>query len=300
MASLTPEKPSGKYTLKASKNRGHRNDLTDLDEFVKNGVLRSKHGRDRPDHVSTLMELARDGPLEDFMTACGQLKDSSDNSGNSTYVNLNRAVALNDVNFEDQREALRKLYGAGEKEIGKIFRDIKEMQFNDEDRNWRTKNIREKSRVGNKAERLPVMWNARAVIYPGAVAAFATAGFLILPPGKSHRKVIATTVVGGFVCLFCLLSFLRKIFKSLGLLFLILDLAAQQKLEKYTVNAVKMMLGKPLVDILENRYKAWYKACYTAPVNKFFDTEDSDLFDDIPSITSGDSLVELTASVGTS
>jgi hypothetical protein len=132
-----------------------------------------------------------------------------------------------------------------------------------------------------------------AISLAGAVAAFATAGFLTLPPGKSHRKVIATTVVGGFVCLFCLLSFLRKILKSLGLLFVILDYAAQQKLEKYTVNAVKMMLGKPLLDTLENRYKAWYKAWYTDPVDEFFKTEDEDSnkVHYSPSITSGHSLV---------
>jgi ankyrin repeat protein len=73
-----------------------------------------------------------------------------------------------------------------------------------------------------------------------AVAAFATAGFLLVPAGiEPQRKVIATTVIGGFVCLFCLLSFVRKILKALGLLFLMVDLIAQKKIEDFIFKGLK-------------------------------------------------------------
>ncbi|CAK9221118.1 unnamed protein product [Sphagnum troendelagicum] len=110
-----------------------------------------------------------------------------------------------------------------------------------------------------------------------AVAAFAIAGFLIVPHGIEHRrKVIATTVIGGFVCLFCLLSFVRKILKALGLFFFWLDLLAQRQLEKYiykpVVDGVKLILGRSLVYALKKQYDAWY----TNPVRNFFTSEKDD------------------------
>ncbi|CAM6027366.1 unnamed protein product [Sphagnum balticum] len=111
-----------------------------------------------------------------------------------------------------------------------------------------------------------------------AVAAFAIAGFLIVPYGIEHqRKVIATTVIGGFVCLFCLLTFVRKIFKALGLFFLLLDIKAQQQLKNCTGMGVKMMRLEPLLNAIEYRYKA----CFTIPFNKLFNMDDSDLNDGI-------------------
>jgi ankyrin repeat protein len=102
-----------------------------------------------------------------------------------------------------------------------------------------------------------------------AVAAFAIAGFLIVPPGIEHkRKVIATTVIGGFVCLFCLLSFIRKIFKALGLFFLMLDLVAQQQLVKCISTVVTTILGTFLED--------QYNALYTTPINNFFKIGEED------------------------
>jgi len=65
-----------------------------------------------------------------------------------------------------------------------------------------------------------------------AVAAFATAGFLILPPGKPHRKVIATTAIGGFVCFFFLLTFLRKITRAIAPSFLKLDYIIQSQIKE--------------------------------------------------------------------
>jgi hypothetical protein len=108
-----------------------------------------------------------------------------------------------------------------------------------------------------------------------AVAAFAIAGFIIMPPGIEHqRKVIATTVIGGFVCLFCLLTFVRKLFKASGLFFLMLDLFAQQQLEKYIYKPILKLLGK----LLGN----WYNAWYTIPIDKFFKLEE----EGVPTATS--------------
>jgi ankyrin repeat protein len=190
MASPTPGNATGNLVLIASKKSKDRTDLVDVDDSVKKGVLRWKHGRttngDRPEvstlmksskdgqtangeepNVITLMGIARDGPFEDFKTAWGQIKD---NSVGSTYVNLNRAVALRGVNFEAQREALEKLDEVGEGDIDKILQDIKTMQDSDKDGNWRTENIGENFRVGKGEEHLPVIWNACAVIYPGRTA----------------------------------------------------------------------------------------------------------------------------------
>jgi hypothetical protein len=100
-----------------------------------------------------------------------------------------------------------------------------------------------------------------------AVAAFATASHLLVPAGIEHqRKFIATTVIGGFVCLFCLLSFVRKILKALGLYFLMLDLIAQKKIEDFIATGFRTILGTSSVDAIE--------ALYTAPVNKFFKIEE--------------------------
>jgi len=118
-----------------------------------------------------------------------------------------------------------------------------------------------------------------------AVAAFAIAGLLLVPPGIEHqRKVIVTTVIGGFVCLFCLLSFIRKILKALGLFFLMLDLVAQQQLGKCISKVFTTILGTSRVDALEGQYKAQYKALYTTRINEFFKIQD----DDDPTSSHGD------------
>jgi len=99
-----------------------------------------------------------------------------------------------------------------------------------------------------------------------AVAAFATAGFLILPPGKPHRKVIATTAIGGFVCFFFLLSFLRKITRALDPIFLWLDYKIQSQIKKLiwkpvTEGVTSRLVPKQLVTDL----KKWYKEQVTDP-----------------------------------
>jgi ankyrin repeat protein len=190
MASSTAGNATANPVLIASKKSKDRTDLVDADDSVKNGVLHWKHGRtpngDRPDvstltksskdgqtangeedNVITLMGIARDGPCKDFMTAWGQF---TDNSVKSTYVNLNRAVALIGVEFEAQREALEKLDEVGKGDVDKILTDIKSMQKFDKDGNWRTENIGEDSRVGKGEEHVPDRWKACAVIYPGRTA----------------------------------------------------------------------------------------------------------------------------------
>ncbi|CAM6027368.1 unnamed protein product [Sphagnum balticum] len=193
MASPTPEKASGYPALKASKNFKDKTDLDDDDNSVKTCVFRWERGRTtngvRPDvsalmnsskdgqtangnkpNVITLMGIARDGPFEDFMTAWGQFNDRNDNSVGSTFVNLNRAVGLKDVNFKAQSEALKKLYDFGGEEIEKIIEEIESMKTLDNDGDWKTENIEANHRVRKQDEHLPVIWNACAVICPGRTA----------------------------------------------------------------------------------------------------------------------------------
>jgi hypothetical protein len=113
-----------------------------------------------------------------------------------------------------------------------------------------------------------------------AVAAFATAGFIIVPTGIEHRrKVLATTVVGGSVCLFFLLSFIRKILRASGLFILWLDYSAQNQFRNHISKpfavGVKKMLGEQVVTYIEEWYKEHPKAWYRNHVTNFFkDQED--------------------------
>jgi len=130
-----------------------------------------------------------------------------------------------------------------------------------------------------------------------AVAAFAIAGFLIVPHGIEHRrKVIATTVIGGFVCLFCLLSFVRRILKASSLFFFWLDFLAQRQLEKYIYKpVVKPILRSSRVDALKTQYNAWY----TKHVRKFLTSEEEDEEED-DSTTSHDGSASKTTEASTS
>jgi len=147
--------------------------MEDGDRFVGNGISRVNHEpatNGDKSNVIALMEIARDGPLNDFMTAWGHFKNCDNNSRESTFVDLNRAVALNGVNFKAQHKAIEKLYEVRDEEIEKILDEIETMRTLDKDGDWRTKNIGENSRVGKKEEHLPVIWNALPVIYPGRTA----------------------------------------------------------------------------------------------------------------------------------
>jgi ankyrin repeat protein len=114
-----------------------------------------------------------------------------------------------------------------------------------------------------------------AISLASAVAAFATAGHLLVPAGiEPQRKVIATTVIGGFVCLFCLLSFVRKILRASGLFFLWLDYSAQQEFHIHIslplAALVKTMLGKQRATGIEGNIKGWY----TRHVTNFFEDQE--------------------------
>jgi ankyrin repeat protein len=57
-----------------------------------------------------------------------------------------------------------------------------------------------------------------------AIGAFGTAGFLSLPPGIHYdEKVVATTTIGGILCLYCLVGFVRKLAKAYSPIFLYAD-----------------------------------------------------------------------------
>ncbi|CAK9221102.1 unnamed protein product [Sphagnum troendelagicum] len=102
-----------------------------------------------------------------------------------------------------------------------------------------------------------------------AVAAFATAGFLILPPGKPHRKVIATTAIGGFVCFFFLLTFLRKITRALDPIFLWLDYKIQSLIKERVWKPVtKGVTSRPEQMKCVEGLKKWYEENVTDPDRK--------------------------------
>jgi ankyrin repeat protein len=99
-----------------------------------------------------------------------------------------------------------------------------------------------------------------------AVAAFATAGFLIIPTVKPDSKVIATTAIGGFVCFFFLLNFLRKITRALDPIFLWLDYEIQSQIKKRIWKPVNEGITSRLVPMNRvNELKNWYKEHVTDP-----------------------------------
>ncbi|CAM6027370.1 unnamed protein product [Sphagnum balticum] len=110
-----------------------------------------------------------------------------------------------------------------------------------------------------------------------AVAAFATAGFLVLPPGKPRRKVIATTAIGGFVCFFFLLTFLRKITRALDPIFLWLDYQIQSLIKNYIWKPVTKGITSRLVHIDRvERLIIWYNQNVGDPTPKPDSRHDDD------------------------
>jgi hypothetical protein len=115
-----------------------------------------------------------------------------------------------------------------------------------------------------------------------AVAAFATAGFIIVPTGIEHRrKVLATTVVGGSVCLFFLLAFIRKILRASGLFILWLDYSAQKQFHNHISEPlavlayrVQNMLGEQRVKDIKKWYEDNIEGSYTRYVTKNFEDQE--------------------------
>jgi hypothetical protein len=180
MASPPPENGTGEtvvYKPLRAKKSEDRTDMTDVDEAVKSGVshwrkvsMQGQTANGGESSVITLMELARDGSFDHFKTAWGLFKkDCNGNSGES-FVNLNRAVTVNGVKFEAQREGLKKLYK--EHEIDNIFHSIESIKELHRNGFWKTESI-EKNGGDMQQRRLHVpdiIWSAYAVIFPGRTA----------------------------------------------------------------------------------------------------------------------------------
>ncbi|CAM6003404.1 unnamed protein product [Sphagnum jensenii] len=89
-----------------------------------------------------------------------------------------------------------------------------------------------------------------------AIGAFGTAGFLSLPPGIHYEgKVVATTTIGGILCLYCLVGFIRKLAKAYSPIFLYADYRRRHLVNKHVT--------KPLIDqLLKSHFvlgvKHWY------------------------------------------
>ncbi len=68
-----------------------------------------------------------------------------------------------------------------------------------------------------------------------AIGAFGTAGFLSLPPGIHYdEKVVATTTIGGILCLYCLVGFVRKLAKAYSPIFLYADYRTRRLVNEHT------------------------------------------------------------------
>jgi ankyrin repeat protein len=74
-----------------------------------------------------------------------------------------------------------------------------------------------------------------------AVAAFATAGFILLPPASEYRRMVrATTVIGGTICFFFLVDFVGKIAKASSAFFLWTDYFTKKTIYKPLADQVKL------------------------------------------------------------
>ncbi|CAM6027365.1 unnamed protein product [Sphagnum balticum] len=90
-----------------------------------------------------------------------------------------------------------------------------------------------------------------------AVAAFATAGFILVPPAIEYRRMVtATTVIGGTICFFFLLNFVRKIAKSSSAFFLWTDYM-RKTIYKPVADQVKKCLPDEARKFVEG-VKTWY------------------------------------------
>jgi ankyrin repeat protein len=89
-----------------------------------------------------------------------------------------------------------------------------------------------------------------------AVAAFATAGFILLPPASEYRRMVtATTVIGGTICFFFLVDFVGKIAKASSAFFLWTDYFRKKTIYKPLADQVKL---PPKVRKFVKYVKKWY------------------------------------------
>jgi ankyrin repeat protein len=88
-----------------------------------------------------------------------------------------------------------------------------------------------------------------------AVAAFATAGFILLPPASEYRRMVtATTVIGGTICFFFLVDFVDKIAKASSAFFLWTDYFRKKTIYKPLADQVKKCQNPKFVKDV----KRWY------------------------------------------
>ncbi|CAM6055615.1 unnamed protein product [Sphagnum tenellum] len=91
-----------------------------------------------------------------------------------------------------------------------------------------------------------------------AVAAFATAGFILLPPASEYRRMVtATTVIGGTICFFFLVDFVGKIAKASSAFFLWTDYFRKKTIYKPLADQVKKWLPAEVPKFVKD-VKRWY------------------------------------------
>jgi hypothetical protein len=90
------------------------------------------------------------------------------------------------------------------------------------------------------------------------VGAFATAAIDEIAPGIPHQRlrVIATTTIGGFFCLYFLIGFVRALARAYSPLFFYADYNRKVLVYNYISKPLgKMLRDLPNVEWLEKRYK---------------------------------------------
>ncbi len=109
--------------------------------------------------------------------------------------------------------------------------------------------------------------NLRNAVYGASVClAFSVscAGFLSLPPGIHYDgKVVATTTIGGILCLYCLVGFVRKLAKPYSPIFLYADYRRRRLVNQHVTERLRKWT-KPLTERLGKtkfvrRVRKWYK-----------------------------------------
>ncbi len=96
-----------------------------------------------------------------------------------------------------------------------------------------------------------------------AIGAFGTAGFISLPPGIHYDgKVVATTTIGGILCLYCLVGFVRKLAKAYSPIFLYADYRRRRLVNEHVTGPLRKWT-EPLTErLLKTTFvvgvKSWY------------------------------------------
>jgi hypothetical protein len=102
-----------------------------------------------------------------------------------------------------------------------------------------------------------------AISLSSAIGAFTTAAFRFVPlSAHDRRKVIATTAVGGFACLYFLVGFVRKLAKAYSPLFLYADYIRKAFVYKHVTKPLASKLPKSK---LAEGLKSWYKDTVVNP-----------------------------------